>query len=219
MHASTREPVFLTQGRTNQKLRTRTALLDAARALIAKGEAPTVDAAAAAASISRTTAYRYFRTQAELLAAADPELVASSLLPEDPPDDVEERLAIVVDKVTRRVIASEAQYRAMLRLSLEDDRRGEPLVLRRGRAIGWIEDALEPIRTKLGREALRRLVHAVRTAIGIEALVWLTDIAGLSRERARANMAWAAHALLRAALAETSDRAAGKRRPNGRARG
>jgi hypothetical protein len=41
----------------------------------------------------------------------------------------------------------------------------------------------------------------VRSAIGIEALVWLTDIGGLSREQAMASMRWSAQALLRQALA------------------
>ena len=60
-------------GRTAQKARTRNALLDAARDLLAlNGEVPTVEDAAAAASISRTTAYRYFPSQAALLAAAHP---------------------------------------------------------------------------------------------------------------------------------------------------
>ena len=47
---------------------------------------------------------------------------------------------------------------------------------------------------------LRRLVLAIRSATGIEALVWLTDIAGLSREEAGDVMRWSASALLRSAL-------------------
>jgi hypothetical protein len=38
--------------------------------------------------------------------------------------------------------------------------------------------------------------------VGIEALVWLTDIAGLSRQQAVEVMRWSARSLLRAALAE-----------------
>ena len=73
-------------GRTSQKRRTRDALLAAARGLVADGHAPTVEDAAEAASISRTTAYRYFPNQRALLAAAHPETAAESLLPEDAPD-------------------------------------------------------------------------------------------------------------------------------------
>ena len=47
-------------GRIDQKRRTRDALIAAARDLVADGATPTVEGAAEAASISRTTAYRYF---------------------------------------------------------------------------------------------------------------------------------------------------------------
>jgi hypothetical protein len=36
---------------------------------------------------------------------------------------------------------------------------------------------------------------------GIEALVWLTDVAGLSRDEARELMRWSARGLLQSALA------------------
>lgn len=215
MPSSKNVPADLTHGRTNQKLRTKNALLEAARALIANGETPTVEAAAAAAAISRTTAYRYFRTQAELLAAAHPETVSPTLLPKNPPDDPSERLAIVVSQIISMVIGAESRYRTMLRLSLEEGPHREPLLLRQGRAIPWIEEALAPIRSTVSRSAFKRLVLAVRAAIGIEALVWLTDIAGLSRDEARENMAWAAQSLLAATIAEESG---AKQRTNGRKR-
>jgi hypothetical protein len=46
---------------------------------------------AAAASVSRATAYRYFPTREELLAAPHPEIEAVSLLGTDPPLDAEAR--------------------------------------------------------------------------------------------------------------------------------
>src|SRR5260370_42220836 len=46
-------------------------------------------------------------------------------------------------------------------------------------------------------------ILAIRSAVGIEALVWLTDIAGLSRREAVQLMRWSASALLRSALAES----------------
>jgi AcrR family transcriptional regulator len=169
-------------GRTNQKHRTRDALVAAARELVAKGVTPTVDEAAAAASISRTTAYRYFQTRAALLAAAHPETAVSSLLPKQPPDDVHERLRIVVRGYLRIMIDTEPQLRTMLRLSLGAD-PGE-LPLRRGRVITWIEDALEPLREQIGAAAVRRLAIAIRSATGIEAFGWLVDVAGQSRDEA-----------------------------------
>jgi hypothetical protein len=47
---------------------------------------------------------------------------------------------------------------------------------------------------------LRRLVLSIRATLGIEAFVWLTDIAGLPRDEAVELMRHSAHTLLRAAL-------------------
>ena len=191
-------------GRTRQKERTRGALIAAARDLVAQGTTPTVEDAAAAASISRTTAYRYFPNQPALLVAAHPETESPSLLAEDAPEDPAARLDAVIEEFTRLIVDTEAQQRTMLRLSLDPDAKArEPLLLRQGRAIGWIEQALAPLRVRMSDAELRRLVLAVRSATGIEALVWLTDIAGLSRPEAVELMRWSAGALLRSALADS----------------
>src|SRR5437899_12322333 len=200
MHMST--PYELS-GRTRQKQRTRISLVTAARELVARGETPTVDEAAASASVSRTTAYRYFPNQRSLLVAAHPEIEAHSLLPETAPTDVAARLDAVVVAFLHIIVDTEAQQRTMLRLSLDPDpsHRGE-LPLRKGRAIGWIGEALSPLRTVMSERDLRRLILAIRSAAGIEALVWLTDIAGLSRKDAVQLMRWSAGALLRSAIAD-----------------
>ncbi len=192
-------------GRRAHKARTRRALVNAARHLVAGGLTPTVEQAAAAASISRTTAYRYFPNQRALLVAAHPEIEAPSLLGESAPEDAEERLELVVEALTRLVVETEPELRTQLRLSLEpgaEDR--EKLLLRQGRAIGWLEEALAPLRDRLPAGDLRRLVHAIRSACGIEALVWLTDVAGLSREEAVEVMRWSARALYRTAISESA---------------
>lgn len=190
-------------GRTRQKHRTRSALVAAARELVADGQTPTVEAAAARATISRTTAYRYFPNQRALLLAAHPEMEAQSLLPEPAPQDVAVRLDMVIAAFLRLIVDTEVQQRTMLRLSLDPDpsHRGD-LPLRKGRAIGWIGEALDPLRGRLSERRLRRLAVAIRSVAGIEALVWLTDIGGLSRKESVELMRWSAGALLRAALAD-----------------
>ncbi|MEI8408625.1 MULTISPECIES: TetR/AcrR family transcriptional regulator [unclassified Kribbella] len=193
-------------GRTRQKQRTRNDLIAAARELITQGgSAPTVEAAAAAASISRTTAYRYFRSQAELLAAAHPVVELTSLLPADSGDDPETRLLAVVRAFIESLLEYEPQQRTMLRLSLDPATQPEQLPLRQGRAIGWFEDALAPARDRLSEAAIRRLAIAVRSAVGIEALVWLVDVAGLTRAEAAELMESSARAIVRAALSEGAD--------------
>ena len=192
-------------GRASQKRRTRNELIGAARTLMTRGvTSPTVEDAAVEASISRTTAYRYFANQKALLLAAHPEIQAVSLLPLDAGTDPEDRLLTAVKAFTQLVIETEQQHRTMLRLSLETEAETEAqdLPLRKGRAIGWFEDALAPLVPQLGEPGVRQLAIAVRSAVGIESLVWLTDIAGLSRDQAAEAMCWSARALLHHALAE-----------------
>jgi hypothetical protein len=63
--------------------------------------------------------------------------------------------------------------------------------------MGWIQDALAPLRGRMPDAELRRLVLAIRATTGIEALIWLTDVAGLAREDAAVLMRSSARALLR----------------------
>ncbi len=188
---------YETGGRSAQKARTRDALVAAARDLVAAGVTPTVEDAAAAASISRTTAYRYFPSKRALLLAAHPEIAAASMLPADPPHDPAARLDAVVANFTAMILDTEAQQRTMLRLSLEADAaERDPLPLRQGRAIAWIAEALDGVRGDLSDQQFRQLVLSIRATIGIEAIAWLVDVAGLSRNDAAALTRWSAQALL-----------------------
>jgi AcrR family transcriptional regulator len=186
-------------GRVNQKTRTRDALIAAARELLAQGVVPTMEGAAAAAAISRTTAYRYFPSLRELIVAAYPHVEQRSLLGPNAPEDPVERLEIVAESHTRRICANEAQMRALLRLSLEGVRPAE-LPMHRGLRVAWIEDALEPLRGKMPEDRLQRLIHGIGATLGIEAFVWLTDIADLPREEAAAIIRSNVLGLLRAAI-------------------
>ena len=188
-------------GRTRQKQRTRDALVAAARDLVARdGSAPTVEQAAAAAAISRTTAYRYFPSQKSLLLAAHPETGLTSLLPADAGEDPEARLLAAVRAFHELILDTEPQQRIMLRLSLEPETPAAALALRQGRAVGWFEDALAVLKPRLSDAEVHRLAVAVRSATGIEALVWLVDVAGFTRDQATELLRGTARALLQQAL-------------------
>jgi AcrR family transcriptional regulator len=189
---------YLESGRSRQKQRTRDHLIAAARELITAGDTPRVEEVAAAAGISRPTAYRYFASQAELLAAAYPETGATSVLPDPPPAAVGERVAAVARFVIDRVQESEPQQRAMFRLSLGEVPHELPL--RQGRVIPWFVEALEPIVESIGGESAHRLALALRAACGIETRVWLSDVAGLAPADVSALQQWMVDALVKQAL-------------------
>jgi AcrR family transcriptional regulator len=203
----TRVP-YEAQGRVRQKTRTRAAMVEAARAWLAEGITPTVEQAADRAGVSRTTSYRYFPNQRSLLVATYPALGETSLLGADAPTDPLDRLELVAAQICSQVIEHEHELRANLMLSLQTT---DPMPLRQGRAIRWIEDALST--AGLPKPALRRLVFAIRATMGIEAFVWLTDIAGLSRRDAAALMRSSARTLASAAIPAAPRRGAPRAAP------
>ncbi len=75
----------------------------------------------------------------------------------------------------------------MLRLSLEPERAGsDELLLRQGRVLAVaLEEALAPLADEIGDAAVHGLAVAIRSAIGIEAYVWLLDVAHLTPTRPR----------------------------------
>ena len=186
-------------GRTQQKSRTRQALVEATPELLAEGLTPQVEDAAERAGISRTTAYRYFPSQRSLLLAEQPQTQPDTLLPADAPADPKARLDVFMAAFTRYNFDWEPQLRTALRLSLEPG-ASKP-VLRRGRATGWIEDALAPLRDSHPDTDVHQLAIAIRSAAGIESLIWLLDIAGLPRAEAAETVRRTAQAQLDAALA------------------
>jgi AcrR family transcriptional regulator len=191
---------YTSTGRINQKARTREALVTATRELLEQGVLPTMEEAANAAAVSRTTAYRYFPSLRELIVAAYPHVQQESVLGPNPPEDPAERLEIVAENHSRRILENEAQMRTVLRLSLEGLRPPE-LPMHRGLRVAWIEDALAPLRGQMPEDELERLVHGIGATLGIEAFVWLTDIAGVSRKEAASIIRSSALGLLQSAIA------------------
>lgn len=195
--------------RANQKERTREALVAAAKDLARAGAAPTVAEAAEHARVSRATAYRYFPTQESLL------VEVSDLTPMVAPvedmlatldgDDVEDRLAKLIDTFHPIVVAEEVPLRTALRVYLdtwlEARSRGETAPrVREGRRMRWLDVALEPARRQLAKAEWRRLRSALALTLSIDALVVMKDVAQLDDEEALSVLRWAALTLLRASL-------------------
>jgi hypothetical protein len=57
-----------------------------------------------------------------------------------------------------------------------------------------------PLAPRLTEPGVHRLAVAICGAVGIESLVWLTDVAAVPRDQAAELMQWSARALLRHAL-------------------
>lgn len=190
---------YVKVGRTRQKKRTESALVEAARELMSEGITPTVEDAASRAGVSRATAYRYFPDQRALLTSSYPIIEMASLLPAEPSGDVIERVRLVARGILDAIVANEIALRAQLRISLEQPATRAELPLRKGRRIMWFEDALAPLRPELQPLSFRQLTLALAAVVSLEVLIWLVDLAGLSRKAANEQIIWTAEQIVRSA--------------------
>ena len=176
--------MHLDEGRAAQKLRTRRALLAAARALASRGEHVTVTAAAAEAGMSRATAYRYF-TSGETL-AMEAALDATFAGPDEVVGD-EMDVRARVHRVRRYLIdatrANESAFRLFLAKALEASVKGPPAQLRAGRRLPMFELALEPVANLIPKGEFETLVHALAGATGLEAYLAHKDVCQLSPDQ------------------------------------
>ncbi|WP_203072887.1 TetR family transcriptional regulator [Falsiroseomonas ponticola] len=187
----------LDTGRSAQKLRTRQALLAAARALVARGEAVTVAAAAAEAGISKATAYRYFQ-EADTLAmeaALDGRFAGPAEVVGDAAE-VRERVHRVHRYLFEATAANERGFRLFLAKALEASaQEGAPLV-RGGRRLPMYELALAPVRDRMAPAAFQDLVRALSGATGLEAWLALRDVCRLDAAEAQRIAALTVDAIL-----------------------
>ena len=204
---------------TGQRRRTRSALLAAAASLLAAGGFPSVAEAAEAADVSRRTAYRYFPTQEQLLTEAALESLRPGIEASftSVASDPEARLDAAVRAMQQQASANERLLRTMIRLTVErgDAAPGDAAPAARGsRRIEWLQSALAPVRSQLTKSGFARLVSSISLCVGAEALIVLRDIRGLDQAAAIEVSAWAARALLRAALVEAAapEKRSGRRR-------
>lgn len=202
----------LSEGRRNQKLRTRRALVDAAVTLVREGRAVTIADAAEVAQVSVATAYRYFSHPQDLLRETQSAPRAFEAVA-DLPDDPAERVDQLVSRVADVQFDDEAVWRAVLRSSLErwtpsgagepEDSDGAPI--RNRFRLDLTRTALEPLAGTLPPDLHRRLLMAVTLVYGVEALITTRDVCELDPTEAKDVMRWAAGALLEAALREAEE--------------
>lgn len=167
-------------GRTNQKTRTRRAIIDACRALIQTGATVAMPDVAQRALVSEATAYRYFPDIVTLISEALDGLWPSpneALQPIAASGDPLERVAFASEVFLRRILAYQGSVRTMIAATIT---RPEVATMRPGLRFAWIEYALVPVEARFVTDAaFARLKRDLAVVVSPEALFTLTDLCGL----------------------------------------
>ena len=184
----------------SQKQKTRKAIVDAASAMAAEGLSPTVAEAAERAGVSRATAYRHFPSRDFLVVEmALPVGQLRLALAQAGRLDPVRRIAAMVRTIAGWTCDHQLVLREMLRVSLAPDGEGNEY-LRPSTRLELIAHELQPMRHLLSTAEYRKLSTALTVLVGIEPVIALKDIAGLSREDVVETLVWTATRLTESAL-------------------
>ncbi|QYK42030.1 MAG: TetR/AcrR family transcriptional regulator [Paracoccaceae bacterium] len=181
--------------------RTRALMVATASRMMRQGLSPSVSDVAEAAGVSRSTAYRYFPTLAEMLRAVVAEALGPILDWEDGAAEGDARLASLYGVTFRRLSEHEGTFRAAIRQSLEPSyAKPGDAALGRGHRRALLARAVGG--TGLPPDQQTRLIRALSLTYGIEAMIVLKDICGLADDEVAEVALWSARALLEAARRE-----------------
>ncbi|HEV2638478.1 MAG TPA: TetR/AcrR family transcriptional regulator [Actinocrinis sp.] len=190
-------------GRSNQKWRTRTAIVQATRELIRSGSDLTMPEVARAALVAEATAYRYFPDLVSLLTEAMADLWPApevALEPVAGSTDPVERVAFAAEYLLRGVITYQGAVRAMIAGTVT---RPAAAATRPGYRFGLIDHALAPLEAGLAvrnPEAFAQLKRDLAVVVAAEALYGLTDLCGLAPDEALVSIVRTAMTLTEAAI-------------------
>lgn len=205
----------MTDGRVNQKARTRAAILGAAVDLLREGHPVSVPAAAERARVSPATAYRYFASAEDLADEAALELldfIASievvTAAIDAAGDDVHDRLEALIRMLGWRMLTEQMPFRQTAKAGLDrwfaqqHDAPENRTPVRMGRRDALTRQVLEPVRRSMKKTDHERLVAALNVGWGTEAMISLVDIDQLEPEEALEIMLVTCRWILDGALAE-----------------
>lgn len=221
MNLSRQETSRTAVGRSNQKARTRAALLLAATELVREGRSASIQEAADRALVSVATAYRYFPTAEDLwweasTAAVDyqPAIADASERVEAAGTNPHARLEALIRSIGFRMLDDQVPYRRIAKTALEqwfrqagapDDER---VPIRQGRRNEQIRKVIAPLRDELAKKDVDRIAHALGLVVGTESMIALTDGVGLDVPTSKKALLDASRWLLAGALAELTDEVA-----------
>lgn len=188
--------------RAAQKAKTRTALVEAARALLEAGHQPSLQDIADHAGISRATSYRYYSDLTVLYQEAALSGVVSGVealkaeIALARPEAWDERIELLVVRIVDMILAHEVLFRSYLHTHII----GEESKVRGKRRRDWLHEAVAPDLAFLPAELAERVLHSLSLLTGVETVIVARDVCDLDDSGIRDLCRWTTRAILKAAL-------------------
>ncbi len=189
----------ITKGRINQKLQTRTEILNAARELMQEEKKVTLEDVAQKANISRATMYRYFSNIGLLFTEASLDIHHKT--PEQLSDGVknmsfEERLFYIQKHYNKLALDNEIGFRRYLSAVLSESIVSQK-TLRGGRRTEALMKTLEPFRDQFSNATYKKLISISSVLMGIDSIIICKDVCNLDNQETEETLKWALDMILK----------------------
>lgn len=189
----------LDKGRVNQKIKTRTRILDAAKILMSKDKKVTLEEVADKAKVGRATIYRYFPNIELLFSEAS--LDIHFMTPEELFKKTEgmplgKRILFVQDYYNKMAQDHEIIFRRYLSTTLIES-IGSGQRIRGARRVETMDLILQSEAKHLSDRDKEKLKNVATVLMGIESVIVTKDVCALSNEESRETLNWAIETILK----------------------
>ena len=189
--------------------RTYILLVNTALELFEKGGMPSVSELAIEAGVSRATAYRYFPTQSDLIAATVNASLGPILTWRPQSEKTEERIKELLSFALPRMFEHEGALRAALQVSLQQWAQGRSLNLdpkekrlERGNRKDILAMVTAPMKGEFPAELIDKVIKAFSVIYGSEIFLVLKDIWKQNDSEVIELTQWMAKAIINQAIAD-----------------
>ncbi|MDV5226887.1 TetR/AcrR family transcriptional regulator [Providencia rettgeri] len=189
--------------------RTYILLVNTALELFEKGGMPSVSELAIEAGVSRATAYRYFPTQSDLIAATVNASLGPILTWRPQSEKTEERIKELLSFALPRMFEHEGALRAALQVSLQQWAEGRSLNLdpkekrlERGNRKDILAMVTAPMKGEFPTELIDKVIKAFSVIYGSEIFLVLKDIWKQNDSEVIELTQWMAKAIINQAIAD-----------------
>ncbi|MEQ4692012.1 TetR/AcrR family transcriptional regulator [Providencia manganoxydans] len=189
--------------------RTYILLVNTALELFEKGGMPSVSELAIESGVSRATAYRYFPTQSDLIAATVNASLGPILTWRPQSEKTEERIKELLSFALPRMFEHEGALRAALQVSLQQWAEGRSLNLdpkekrlERGNRKDILAMVTAPMKGEFPAELIDKVIKAFSVIYGSEIFLVLKDIWKQNDSEVIELTQWMAKAIINQAIAD-----------------
>ena len=196
--------ISLDDGRINQKDKTRSRILSAAKRLMSEDKKITLEEVALKAGVARATIYRYFPNIDLLYTEASLDIHFSSpkeLFEEVKNMTLNQRLTHIQDYYNKMAQDHELIFRRYLSATLLES-LGSNKKIRGARRVEAMSLALASSKDKYSKESLDHLKNTGTMLMGIESVIVAKDVCGLSDKKTNDTLKWALEMILKGLNAE-----------------